>query len=116
MREKGRAFMPKFDTAGLVSAVVQDEATKDVLMVAFMNREAIARTQETGLAHFYSRSRQKLWQKGESSGNVLRVKGIRVDCDQDALVLLVKPAGPACHTGANSCFYRELDGDSLSAA
>jgi len=114
LREKGSAFMPKFDAAGLVSAVVQDVASGQVLMLAFMNREAIACTQETGLAHFYSRSRQRLWQKGESSGNVLRVKEIRVDCDQDALLLLAEPAGPACHTGATSCFYRQLSGESLS--
>lgn len=80
-------------------------------MVAFLNQEAIDKTLETGLAHFYSRSRKALWQKGETSGNVLKVSEIRVDCDQDALVMLVEPAGPACHTGERSCFYRSLKKD-----
>ena len=114
LREQGSAFMPKFDEAGLVAAVAQDAATGEVLMLAVMNHEAIERTRETGLAHFHSRSRGRLWMKGESSGNVLRVRTIRVDCDQDALLLEVEPAGPACHTGARSCFYRRLDGDELS--
>ena len=83
-------------------------------MVAFMDREALAATRETGLAHFHSRSRGRLWKKGETSGHVLRVERILVDCDQDALVLKVTPAGPACHTGAPSCFYRSLDGESLT--
>lgn len=82
-------------------------------MVAFMNEEALAKTRATGIAHFWSRSRQSLWQKGETSGNTLHVKQIRVDCDQDALVLVVEPKGPACHTGATSCFYRILDNDTL---
>lgn len=82
-------------------------------MVAYMNAEALAATQESGKAHFYSRSRQKLWQKGETSGNVLMVREIRVDCDQDTLVLVVEPTGPACHTGEQSCFFRKLDGRSL---
>lgn len=77
-------------------------------MVAFMNAEAVASTIETGLAHFYSRSRQKQWQKGENSGNVLAVQEILTDCDQDALILRCKPAGPTCHTGVVSCFYRRL--------
>jgi phosphoribosyl-AMP cyclohydrolase len=82
-------------------------------MVAFMDREAIDKTRETGLAHFHSRSRERLWMKGETSGNVLRVRQILVDCDQDALVLKALPEGPACHTGARSCFYRALQGDEL---
>lgn len=82
-------------------------------MVAFMDREAIDKTRETGLAHFHSRSRGRLWMKGETSGNVLRVRQILVDCDQDALVLKALPEGPACHTGARSCFYRALQGDEL---
>ena len=82
-------------------------------MVAFMDREALDRTRETGFAHFHSRSRGRLWMKGETSGHVLNVEAILVDCDQDALVLKVRPAGPACHTGARSCFYRVLDGDAL---
>lgn len=82
-------------------------------MLAHMDAEALAKTRETGLAHFHSRSRGRLWMKGEESGNTLRVVEIRVDCDQDALVLRVEPAGPACHTGARSCFYRALEGDRL---
>ncbi len=106
--------MPRFDDRGLLGAIVQDGETGEVLMFAFMNEQALAMTQKTGLAHFYSRSRDTLWQKGESSGNVLHVQGMRVDCDQDALVLKVRPAGPACHTGERSCFYREVSGDTLS--
>ncbi len=112
--EQGSAFLPRFDAAGLVTAVVQDAATGEVLMLAHMDRQAIERTQATGLAHFHSRSRRRLWLKGESSGNVLRVTAIRIDCDQDALLLLVQPAGPACHTGARGCFYRVLEGDALT--
>ncbi len=112
-RETGTTFMPKFDDKGLLSAVVQDANTDMILMVAFMDREALDATIETGVAHFHSRSRGKLWKKGESSGNVLNVEQILVDCDQDALVLRCIPAGPTCHTGATSCFYRRLDGDIL---
>lgn len=111
--EHGRAFQPKFDHQGLLGAIAVDAASGEVLMLAFMDAEALARTRETGLAHFHSRSRGRLWMKGESSGHVLRVLEIRVDCDQDALVLKVRPEGPACHTGATSCFYRRLDGDAL---
>jgi phosphoribosyl-AMP cyclohydrolase len=112
-RELGIAFQPKFDAQGLLSAVAVDSVSGAVLMLAFMDSEALAKTRETGLAHFHSRSRGRLWMKGESSGHVLRVVEIRVDCDQDALVLLVQPEGPACHTGATSCFYRKLDGEEL---
>jgi phosphoribosyl-AMP cyclohydrolase len=112
-RETGTAFLPKFDAQGLLTAVVVDLATRDVLMVAFMDAEALDKTRETGLAHFHSRSRGRLWMKGETSGHVLKVQEIKVDCDQDALVLLVSPHGPACHTGATSCFYRKLDGVGL---
>ena len=112
-REQGRAFLPKFESAGLLSAVVQHADDGEVLMVAFMDREALDKTRETGLAHFHSRSRGRLWMKGETSGHVLRVRQILVDCDQDALVLKAMPEGPACHTGARSCFYRALDGDEL---
>jgi len=94
--------------------VAQEAASGEVLMVAFMDREALEATRATGLAHFHSRSRGKLWKKGETSGNVLKVEQILVDCDQDALVLKVRPAGPACHTGERSCFYRSLDGDELA--
>lgn len=107
-RELGTKFMPRFDEKGLLTAVAQDSQTGEILMLAFMNHEALERTRQTGTAHFYSRSRQRLWQKGESSGNLLHVERILVDCDQDALVLIVRPEGPACHTGERSCFYREL--------
>ena len=98
-----------FDERGLIPAVVQDRQTKAVLMVAWMNVEALHLTQETGEAHFWSRSRRELWHKGATSGNVQRVHEIHVDCDADTLLLLVEPAGPACHTGNTSCFYRELE-------
>ena len=93
-----------FDGAGLVPVVVQDRASGDVLMVAWANAEALALTAQTGLAHFWSRSRRALWRKGETSGHELRVVEARADCDRDTLLLVVEPAGPACHTGARSCF------------
>lgn len=95
-----------FDENGLVPCVVQDARTGEVLTLAYMNEEALARTRATGETHFWSRSRQELWHKGETSGNVQRVLRLRYDCDADALVALVDPAGPACHTGERSCFYR----------
>ena len=98
----------KFNSDGLVPAVVQERETGDVLMMAYMNPEALRLTQETGLAHFYSRSRKSLWKKGETSGNILLVKEIRIDCDEDTLLLIVDATGPACHTGNKSCFYRIL--------
>lgn len=113
-REQGDEFLPKFDANGLLTAVVVDSESAAVLMVAFMDVAALAATRETGLAHFHSRSRGRLWMKGESSGHVLKVAEILVDCDQDALVLRATPAGPTCHTGAASCFYRKLDGDRLA--
>lgn len=113
-RESGFAFMPKFDDRGLLTAIAVDAQTREILMVAFMNQEAIDRTRESGLAHFFSRSRGRLWMKGETSGNVLRLREIRVDCDQDAILLVVDPQGPACHTGARSCFYRVLDNGTLN--
>jgi phosphoribosyl-ATP pyrophosphohydrolase/phosphoribosyl-AMP cyclohydrolase len=97
-----------FDERGLIVAVAQDVATGTVLMVAYMDREAIARTIESGEAHFWSRSRQALWRKGETSGNVLHVESIQADCDADALLLAVHPTGPACHTGQRSCFARPV--------
>ena len=109
MREEGAVFAPKFDENGLLTAVVLDSQTNEVLVVAFMNSEALARTQESGNVTFWSRSRQKLWMKGESSGNVLEVVEVFVDCDQDALVIYAVPAGPTCHTGRTSCFYRKLE-------
>lgn len=108
-------FRPKFDAQGLLSAVAVDADSGRVLMVAFMDAEALTATRETGLAHFHSRSRGRLWQKGESSGHSLAVQEILVDCDQDALVLRCKAAGPTCHTGASSCFFRRLDGERLLA-
>lgn len=109
-REETPRLDPKFDAAGLVTAVV---TTRDgaPLMVAHMNADAIAATQASGEAVFWSRSRARLWRKGETSGNVLRVVEMRVDCDQDALWLMVDPAGPACHTGRDSCFYRRVEAD-----
>ena len=95
-----------FDEDGLVPCVVQDWRTGEVLTVAYMNEEAVARTRETGETHFWSRSRGELWHKGETSGNVQRVRGLRYDCDADALLALVEAAGPACHTGERTCFYR----------
>jgi phosphoribosyl-ATP pyrophosphohydrolase/phosphoribosyl-AMP cyclohydrolase len=96
----------RFDDRGLVPAVVQDATTGQVLMVAWMNEEALQRTRETGQAHFWSRSRQELWHKGGTSGNTMVVRDLHVDCDGDTLLLQVDPAGPACHTGNGSCFFR----------
>ena len=98
----------KFDEKGLVPCVVQDYYTKQVLMLAYMNRESLIKTMETGLATFYSRSRQELWTKGATSGNLQHVVELRLDCDGDAIVAEVKKDGPACHTGNESCFYRDL--------
>lgn len=103
----------RFDERGLVPCVVQDAATGQVLTLAYMDAEALRRTRETGETHFFSRSRGELWHKGETSGNVQRVVGLRYDCDGDAVVALVEPAGPACHTGERSCFFR---GDAAPAA
>ena len=109
--EEGLALAPKFDRDGLVTVVATDAQSGDVLMVAHMNAEALSRTVETGEAWYYSRSRQALWKKGESSGHVQRVVEMRVDCDQDALLLAVEPGGDgkACHTGRKSCFYRRVE-------
>ena len=115
-REHGAVFAPEFDSSGLITAVVVDSATKDVLVVAYMNAEALAQTRATGHVTFWSRSRGKLWMKGETSGNVLLVEEIRVDCDQDALLILARPAGPTCHTGATSCFYRRIVPEAKSEA
>ena len=108
--ESGTLFTPNFDVNGLVAAIVTDADDGAVLMFAWMNAEALRLTLVTGKVHFWSRSRAKLWLKGEESGNVLHLKGISVDCDQDALLLKVKTAGAgvACHTGARSCFYRAV--------
>jgi phosphoribosyl-AMP cyclohydrolase len=100
-----------FDDNEYIPAVAQDAETGEVLMLAYVTREALERTRETGLAHYYSRSREELWQKGQSSGHVQRVADVRVDCDGDALLYLVDQEGGACHTGFESCFYRTVDGD-----
>lgn len=107
-RENGSRFAPRFDDNGLLTAVVVDEISGEVLVVAHMNQAAIDHTLESGNVTFWSRSRQRLWMKGESSGNVLAVREVLVDCDQDALLIRARPAGPTCHTGARSCFYRRL--------
>lgn len=104
----------RFDADGLVPCVMQDALTGEVLTLAYVNREALERTTATGEMHFWSRSRGRLWKKGESSGNVMRVRALRYDCDEDALLALVEAAGPACHTGERTCFHRG-DGD-LQAA
>lgn len=100
----------RFDEKGLITAVLQHHITKEILMVAWMNAEALQRTLDTGEAHFWSRSRQELWHKGSTSGNVQRIREIRADCDGDTLLLQVDPAGPACHTGKMSCFSGRLQG------
>jgi phosphoribosyl-AMP cyclohydrolase len=104
----------KYDTNGLLTGVAQDADSGQVLMVAMMNAEAVKLTLQTGQAHFWSRSRQKLWLKGETSGNILDVQAVKVDCDGDALLLLVKPRGPACHTGRVSCFFSDLEEDDVT--
>lgn len=108
-------FQPRFDSSGLITAIVSDARDNTVLMVAHMTAEALRLTQQTGIAHFWSRSRQALWKKGETSGEMLQVTEILTDCDQDVLLLKALPMGKgaACHTGRRSCFYRRLDGDRL---
>lgn len=98
----------QFDSNGLIPAIVQDAGTNEVLMLAYMNRRALELTRQTGETHFWSRSRNHLWHKGATSGNTQRVVEIHVDCDADALLIRVHPAGPACHTGNQTCFYREI--------
>ena len=109
-REEGLAFQPKFDASGLLTCVATDAATGDVLMVAHMNDEALRKTIASGDAWYYSRSRQALWRKGETSGQTQRVVEMRMDCDQDAIWIRVEQAGAACHTGRHSCFYRRIGG------
>ena len=109
-REEGLIFQPKFDASGLLTCVATDAATGEVLMVAHMNDEALRKTVATGEAWYYSRSRKALWRKGESSGHVQRVREIRLDCDDDAILLVVEQAGGiACHTGRERCFYKRLE-------
>lgn len=104
----------KFNADGLIPAIVQDASTKQILMQAYMNKETIEKTLESGRATFWSRSRGEVWVKGETSGNYMLVKEILVDCDADSLIIMCEPAGPACHTGHKTCFYRKIDGDSLA--
>ncbi len=99
---------PKFDERGLAPAIIQDAETGQVLMLAWMNAESFALTRQTGETHFYSRSRKELWHKGATSGNIQRVVEIALDCDLDAILVRVRPAGPACHTGATSCFFNSI--------
>jgi phosphoribosyl-AMP cyclohydrolase len=108
--ETGTTFQPRFDGQGLIGAIVTDAGDGAVLMFAWMNETALTQTLQTGIAHFWSRSRHKLWRKGEESGNELAIVEIRTDCDQDALVVRVQVRGQgvACHTGARSCFYRSV--------
>ena len=110
-REEGLAFQPKFDASGLVTCVATDALTGDVLMVAHMNDEALRKTVASGEAWYFSRSRNTLWRKGETSGQAQRVVEMRMDCDQDAVWIKVEQTGAACHTGRRSCFYRKVDGD-----
>lgn len=108
--EQGQALTPRFDGNGLIAAIATDAVSGDVLMFAWMNADALSRSIETGLAHFWSRSRRTLWKKGEESGNELEIEEMRVDCDQDAIWMKVrvKGRGAACHTGTRSCFYRRV--------
>jgi phosphoribosyl-AMP cyclohydrolase len=113
--ERGRTIMPRFDASGLITAVAQHAQTLEVVMVAHMNAEALRLSLETGEAHYWSRARQALWRKGETSGQIQRIVEMRVDCDQDAVVLKVIPGGDGgvCHTGEKSCFYRVVEGGEL---
>lgn len=110
-QDEGAVFAPKFDANGLVTAITMEAGSNELLMVGHMNAEALSRTIETGIAHYWSRSRNKLWQKGETSGETQRVVELRVDCDQDSIQLLVEQTGrgAACHTGRKTCFYRRID-------
>lgn len=103
----------KFSDGGLIPVIVQDAQTRDVLMMAYANDEAVQLTEETGYAHYYSRSRKKLWKKGEESGHFQKVLRILVDCDEDCLIYEVEQTGAACHTGYRTCFYRTLDGNTI---
>lgn len=116
-QEYGTVLRPKFGADGLITAVAVDDATGDILMLAHMNETALSETIRTGIAHYYSRSRQSLWKKGETSGQLQTIRRILVDCDQDALVLRVSVGGDggACHTGARSCFYRAVTADGALA-
>ena len=112
-RETGLTLNPNYDANGLITAVVTDATDGVVLMVGHMNAEALTKSCETGTVHFFSRSRQRLWQKGESSRHFLHIVEMRIDCDQDAIWIVAKPDGPTCHTGVRSCFYRRVGADGL---
>ncbi len=111
--ETTTALTPRYDANGLIAAIAQDHATGEVLMLAWMNAEALQLTLGTGQATYWSRSRNKIWRKGEESGHTQRVVEVRIDCDQDAVLLRVEQSGPACHTGARSCFYRTIGADGV---
>ncbi len=115
-QDETRELRPKFDASGLVAAIAQDAETGEVLMLAWMNAEALARTLETRRATYWSRSRGEIWVKGETSGHTQEVVEVRVDCDQDAVLLKVRQTGGACHTGRESCFYRIADASGLTLA
>ena len=108
--------MLQYKDNGLIPAIIQDDASGDILMLGYMNEESIRRTLESGEVWFYSRSRQELWHKGGTSGNVLRLRSIRTDCDEDAILIRAEPAGPTCHTGERSCFFQELPKDLVASA
>ena len=114
--EEGTSFAPRFDAQGLITAIAQEAGSGRVLMVAHMNAEALSKTIATGEVHYFSRSRQALWKKGETSGEVQKLIELRTDCDQDVVLLTVEQTGrgAACHTGRKSCFYRRLDGGQLA--
>ncbi len=112
-RETGTILNPKYDASGLITAVVTDSHDGTVLMVGHMNAEAMRLTTETNIVHFWSRSRQQLWKKGESSGHFLHVEAMMIDCDQDAVWIKARPDGPTCHTGVQSCFYRRVTKNGL---
>ena len=109
--EEGDDFRPRFDQNGLITAIAQDAKTSEILMVAYMNEEALRQTIETGVATYYSRSRKKLWKKGEQSGHIQKVEQVLVDCDQDCIVLKVSVEAGQCHVGYQSCFYRQVKTD-----
>jgi phosphoribosyl-AMP cyclohydrolase len=108
---EGSTMGLKYDSRGLVPAIIQDAKTRDVLMLGYINAESLKMTLSSGEVWFYSRSRQELWHKGSTSGNVLKVKEVRQDCDRDTLLILVDPAGPVCHTGNRTCFFEKLDAE-----
>lgn len=112
-QDETTVLAPKFDASGLIAAIAQDAETSEVLMLAWMNADALQATLDTGRATYWSRSRQSLWVKGETSGHIQEIVSVEIDCDQDAVLLKVKQAGGACHTGRKSCFYRSIDKNSL---